>query len=55
MNEKAKRDMPDYVFLFSRDIWAVPAHSFVALGMMAGGIRQKIVLPEIICVRKVAL
>jgi hypothetical protein len=54
MNEKAKRDMPDFVPPLFGAIWAMPAQSYAA---PAGpvGIRQRIILPEIIRFRKVAL
>jgi hypothetical protein len=55
MNEKAKRDMPDFVPPLFGAIWAMPAQSYAAPAGMAVGIRQRIILPEIIRFRKVAL
>jgi hypothetical protein len=55
MKEKAKRDIPDFVRLFSDKIQVMPVQSCAALAVMAAGTRRKIILPETICVRKVAL
>jgi hypothetical protein len=55
MNEKAKRDMPDFVPPLFAAIWAMHAQSCAALAGMAAGIRRKVILPKIICFRKVAL
>jgi hypothetical protein len=55
MNEKAKRDMPDFVPPLFGAIWAMHAHNCAVLAEMAVGIRRKIILPKIICFRKVAL
>jgi hypothetical protein len=46
MNENAKREMLDAL--------AMPAQSCVGLAGTAAGIRRTIMLPEIICFRKVA-
>jgi hypothetical protein len=55
MNEKAKRDMPDFVPPLFGAIWAMHAQSYAALAWMASGIRRKIILPKLICFGKVAL
>lgn len=55
MNEKAKRDMPDFVPPLFGAFWVMPAQSHAAPAGMAVGRRQRIILPEIIRFRKVAL
>jgi len=55
MKEKAKRDIPDFVRLFSDKIRVMPVQSGAALAAMAAGIRRNIILQESICFRKVAL
>jgi hypothetical protein len=54
MNEKTKRDMPGSTPPFIGSRLVTSAQSYAALAAMAAGIRQ-IILPEIICFRKVAL
>jgi hypothetical protein len=55
MNEKAKRDMPGSTPPFVGSERVLSAQSHAALAAMVAGIRRKIILPEIICFRKVAL
>jgi len=55
MNESAKRDMPGSTPPFAGSGRVMSAQSYPALAAMAAGIRPKIILPEIICFRKVAL
>ena len=52
MNEKAKRDMPDFMLPFFGSIADVRAKRGAALAAMAAGIRRKIVLPEIILLQE---
>jgi hypothetical protein len=49
MNKKVKRDMPG-----STPPFACRPQSYAARSLMALSIRQGIILPEIICFRKVA-
>jgi hypothetical protein len=55
MNEKAKRDMPGSTPPLVGARRVLSAQSYAALAAMADGIRRKIILPEIISFRKVAL
>jgi hypothetical protein len=55
MNESAKRDKPGPTPPFVGSGRVTSAQSYAALAAMAAGIRQKIILPEIIFFRKVAL
>jgi len=54
MNKKVKLDMLRSTRRFVGAGLAVSAASYDALSWMASGIRQDIILPEIICFRKVA-
>lgn len=55
MNAKTKRDMPGSTPPFIGSRLVTSAQSYAALAAMAAGIRQKIILQETICFRKVAL
>ena len=55
MNESTKRDMPGSTPPFAGDARLMFAQSYPALAAMAAGIGQQLILPEIICFRKVAL
>lgn len=55
MNEKAKREMPGSTLPFVGSGRVLSAQANAAFVARAGGIRRSIVLPEIICFRKVAL
>jgi hypothetical protein len=54
MNEKAKRNMLGSTPPFVGSGRVISAQSYAALAAMLAGIRRKIILPEIICFRKVA-
>jgi hypothetical protein len=54
MNKRLKQDAPGSRLPFVGRGLAIPAPSLVALSRMAAGVRQQIILPEIICFRKVA-
>jgi hypothetical protein len=55
MNKKVKRDMPGSTPSFVGASGPMSTQSCAALAMVAPGMRRKIILPEIICFRKVAL
>ena len=55
MNKKVKRDATGSKLPFIGYALAMSAQSYAALFWMASGIRHRIILPEIICFRKVAL
>jgi hypothetical protein len=55
MNKEVKRETPGSKPPFVGASGPMSAQSCVALARVAPGMRRKIILPEIICFRKVAL
>jgi hypothetical protein len=55
MSKRLEMETPRFTPAFACTSWAISALSCAALSWTAAGIREKIILPEIICFRKVAL